>query len=424
MFQRNRLSLSFILFFLFMVVMILWIADTTGGSTILKTTRTTTTTTTPISTSSSTTTTFGRPFDPSCLQAWKERREKMRAIPELELLCQDPSTSFLQVASVPSHVPNNNNNATHSSKQEQQQKQQHPKILCVVLTQGSNHKTRLETVLEIWGYQCHRFIGASDIDDPTRYAYHIKGATEGYNGIYSKLMYTFRQILQMNITFDWILKADDDTHVIMENLYAFLESQQQQNQQQDQTKPIVYGRTMPWPKLVEVPNLGWFRTEEDEIFRQKFYMKFPSDTQRLIYVHGGPGYIMNRRYVEMTVEAYFESKDAVKGLISEDMAQSFNMLYRDIHPQSTYDPITRRERSHPESPRTMYENPYWLPVVQLWIQNTAAGEGCCSPTSISYHHMTPRDMRTLDYQLFACPKKNNNDNNNNKKKKKKKKKKK
>jgi hypothetical protein len=141
----------------------------------------------------------------------------------------------------------------------------------------------------------------------------------------------------------------------------------------------------------------------------RFYRKFPSTEQRLIYVHGGPGYIMNRAYVKATIHAYFESVDAVKGLISEDMAQSFNMLYRDIRPQSTLDVVTGRERSHPESPRSMYENPHWLPVVQANIQRRGDGDACCSPTSISFHHMTPRDMRILDYQLFVCPKNHKNE---------------
>lgn len=334
---------------------------------------------------------FARPFDPACIQTWKQRREEARAIPELKILCDDPSTSFLKVSAPPPP-----SNSTGNRRR--------PKILCVILTQASHHETRLETILQTWGFQCDRFIGASDKDDPSRYAYRIEGAVKGYLGIYSKIMLTLRLILQRDVPFDWVFKADDDTHVIMENLYAFLESQARTEEQNDPTLPIIYGRTMPWPLLAEVPALGWFLTKEESLFRKRFYEKFTSPHQRFVYVHGGPGYIMNRAYVQATVEAYFESTDAVKGLISEDMAQSFNMLYRDILPRSTFDVVTGRERSHPESPRTMFENPHWLPVVQASIQNTAEGIACCSPTSISYHHMTPHDMRILDYQLFACAK--------------------
>ena len=339
---------------------------------------------------------FGRPFDPACLQTWRQRREEVRALPELKLLCDDPSTSFLKVAAPPQ--PSNNTDST-----------QRPKILCVILTQASNHETRLEIILQTWGFQCDRFIAASDKDDPSRYAYRIEGAAEGYWGIYSKLMHTLRLILLRDIPFDWVFKADDDTHVIMENLYAFLASQAATEKQNGPTLPIIYGRTMPWPRLADVPSLGWFRTKEEIYFRKRFYEKFTSPHDRLVYVHGGPGYIMNRAYVQATVEAYFESAYAVKGLISEDMAQSFNMLYRDVLPRSTFDEVTGRERSHPESPRTMYENPHWLRVVQASIQNTAEGMACCSPTSISYHHMTPRDMQILDYQLFACQQSSRNE---------------
>jgi glycoprotein-N-acetylgalactosamine 3-beta-galactosyltransferase len=337
-------------------------------------------------TTTSSSSSFARPFDPSDLEVWKQRRWQAQGHPGLEMLCKDPAAAFLQVA------------ATNTTKR--------PKILCVILTQSNNHDTRLAAILQTWGYQCDRFVGASDQDDPTYYAYNITDAAPGYWGIYSKLMHTLRQILQDQIPFDWVFKGDDDTYVIMENLYAFLESQREHGSPPGgaPVPPIIYGRNMPWPTLKELHDNYWFRSTEEQEFRGRFFLKFPTLTENVVYVHGGPGYLMNRPYVEATVEAYFDSPDAIKGMISEDIAQSVNMMYRNILPRSTMDVKTGKERSHPESPRSMYENPDWLPNVQLNIQNVGNGQDCCSPSSISYHHMTPWEMLVLDYQLYACPK--------------------
>lgn len=345
---------------------------------------------------------FGlQPLSYKYRQSWKEQQKRAwrqvtshsrSGLEEHELLCQDPATRDLRVAGKVEDTTTTTTTTTHESYG--------PRILCVVLTTSSHHDTRLQTILQTWGWKCDGFLAASDQDDANYlYAFEIRGAAKGYWGIYNKLMLTYRQILQEKALqeFDWIFKADDDTYVIMENLRAFLESQQ--HSRLDMSQPHIFGRTMPWPRLAELKSFkGWFETPEAQGFRNRFFEKFTSQTQRLVYTHGGPGYLVNRRYMEMVVEAYFESHDAVKGPISEDMAQAFNMLYRHIRPHPTHD-THGREAFHPEPPRVMHEAPYWLPMMQESIQNVAAG---MSPYSISFHHMKPRDMILLDYQLHNC----------------------
>ncbi len=296
---------------------------------------------------------------------------------ELSFICNDPAISFLVHSNPPPDAP--------------------PKILCVVLTQASRHATRLDAILETWGRKCHHFIAASDEEDLSRRAFRIE-AQQGYWGIWDKLMQTLRIVLEQKIDFDWILKADDDTFVIMENLLSFLS-----NSTRNETQPLIYGRTMSWPRLVELKDfIGWFETPNDKAFRDRFFTKFPDRNRRLVYAHGGPGYLMNRKYIQVLVDAYFHSVDAVNGRVSEDLANSFTMLYRNITPHSTID-SQGKERSHPESPRTMYSDPKWLPWVQEAIQNRGEGARCCSPTSISYHHVNHLEMKLLEYQLYTCP---------------------
>ena len=112
---------------------------------------------------------------------------------------------------------------------------------------------------------------------------------------------------------------------------------------------------------------------------------------------------MNQRYIEVLVEAYFRTKDVAKGMISEDIGNAVTMMYRGVLPNSTIDRETGRERSHPESPMTMFSNPRWLPWVQEKIQNRGSGADCCSPTSVSFHHVNHRDMKLFWHQLYKCP---------------------
>jgi glycoprotein-N-acetylgalactosamine 3-beta-galactosyltransferase len=303
--------------------------------------------------------------------------------PKIEsLVCQDPVASFLKVLDPP---------------------HRRPKILCLILTQQSNHMTRLKAVHETWGRKCDKIIAASDLTDSSLDAYKIKSMS-GYLGIWDKLMQTLKLVVNQTLVeepYDWILKADDDTFVIMENLQSFLAGVTN-----DATKdvPLVYGRTMPWPKLKALADEfpGWFKTNRNKQFGKRFFEKFMTN-ETLVYSHGGPGYAMNWKYAEILVDAYFHSRDVVKGKLSEDLANAVTMLYRDIRPSSTFDATTGKERSHPESPQTMYDNPPWLPWVQRSIQNLGKGSECCSPTSISYHHVTDHNMRVLEHQLYACP---------------------
>jgi hypothetical protein len=87
----------------------------------------------------------------------------LQSIPEIiSRLCGDPSISYLQVLPPPPPPQSNT-----------------PKILCIVVTQSSNHATRLQTIQETWGPKCTDLITASDADNPNLKAHKID-AMEGY----------------------------------------------------------------------------------------------------------------------------------------------------------------------------------------------------------------------------------------------------
>jgi glycoprotein-N-acetylgalactosamine 3-beta-galactosyltransferase len=302
------------------------------------------------------------------------------------LVCNDPAVSFLTIAPAASH-------------------NHHPKILCLVLTIPKNHATRMQAVVDTWGRKCDILVGASSVRDPSLHTYPID-STEGYWGIFDKLLQTLRWIFTENRQdwdFDWILKADDDTYVIMENLHAFLNNLNSNESAVD--LPLVYGRVMAWPRLKRFKQTWFEKGSPNFKFGRRFYAKLGSQ-ETLRYAHGGPGYIMNRQYAKLLVDAYFNaSGNSLKGAIAEDMGGAATMLYHGVHPRSTVDHATNRQRMHPETPQTMFENPTWLEKAHRGMKHQLKGRGeeCCSPTSISYHYIAAYQMRLLEYQLYSCP---------------------
>ena len=447
----------------------------------------------------------------------------------IDITCNNPSVNMVTVASKKEQI----SKVTGKS----------PRILCIVLTHSEAHTTHIPIIQQTWGKKCTKLLFASDKegntedivdehlrhmnrdtgdgDDPTAgdpsvvgggsddeakhnasndndneenrhnrngrnnkhsEIIHIKSDV-GYWGIWDKLLQTLLYVhthYRIGHDYDWILKADDDTYFVMENLKAFLAKQidlreelqqakQQGEQQQSMTinnthntviggssrefrsriiqneqniqyfrtsftnyttptdndittinnrklygsldiynEPIVFARTMPFPKYKDLYIWkNWLSDKKNYWFGRKFN-KTGIDTEHgtVIYPHGGPGYIMNWMYVDMLVDSFVgrDPKSRVRGRVSEDIANAITMLYRGVTPYSTRDPSTNLERSHPEPPEIMYDNPKSLKNAQVNIENTGYGVKCCSPSSISYHHVRPEHMKLIDYQLYECPK--------------------
>jgi glycoprotein-N-acetylgalactosamine 3-beta-galactosyltransferase len=316
--------------------------------------------------------------------------------------CHNPAVAFLTVAPP---VPKN---------------QREPKILCFVLTHQENHDTRIRAIWDTWGNRCDKLVVASSNNDKSVNAVQIKGR-QGYWWIWDKLQKTLIH-LQNNYRddgYDWILKADDDSYVIMENLKAFLANQEAAREKKkgkaNEDRPLIYGRIMTVPTLGTLKTeWKWFSTIHNREFARKLYQKFDTNMP-MSYAHGGPGYVMNWKYVDRLIQVIQGDNElkgnVVRGKVGEDTANAVTMLLQyNVRPLSTGedDPKRKRsgvgvERSHPEPPHVMFENPTWLKEKQEHIDNTGNGTDCCAPDSISYHHLTPEDMRLLDYQLYKCP---------------------
>ncbi|CAF0774224.1 unnamed protein product [Adineta steineri] len=125
-------------------------------------------------------------------------------------------------------------------------KQLLPRVLCLILTTPKNFLSRVIAVNETWGPRCDRYFFVTESPTQTMTPEQInftqqipiapiQNITSGYGHLTQKstLAFLFAYEKYFN-DFDWVVKADDDTYLIVENLKAFLS-------QQNTSEPVTFG---------------------------------------------------------------------------------------------------------------------------------------------------------------------------------------
>ena len=112
------------------------------------------------------------------------------------------------------------------------------RICCMVLTSTKFFQTRTRAVYETWGTRCDKliFISESSNESTTNLPIvSIGNSQEGYEHLSSKSIFGFEYLYQHEFDrFDWFMKTDDDTYIIIDNLRKFL-------QDKDPSSPVSYG---------------------------------------------------------------------------------------------------------------------------------------------------------------------------------------
>ena len=102
------------------------------------------------------------------------------------------------------------------------------------MTSPKNHQAKAIHVKETWGKRCDKLLFASEKDDGTL-PFIVTPVEHGRDHLTAKTMAAFDYVYKHHLDeYDWFLKADDDTYVIVENMKYFLSSQ-------DPTKPVFFG---------------------------------------------------------------------------------------------------------------------------------------------------------------------------------------
>jgi glycoprotein-N-acetylgalactosamine 3-beta-galactosyltransferase len=199
---------------------------------------------------------------------------------------------------------------------------------------------------------------------PFSIAYIGDEKIEKYNQLSEKILLSLLYLYKRySHDYDWFFKADDDTYVIVENLRHLL-------------------RRRP-------SNIS-------------FYHGYIARTPDRYYPSGGAGYVLSQEALLQFGEQILIKPEKRK-LCNVDEAEDVNLAYClariGIFVTNARDD-QQLERFHP-----MTFEQHFMGKFTKWIEKNAQfeqkkGEQCCSPLTISFHSLSPEEMRMMHFLLY------------------------
>jgi glycoprotein-N-acetylgalactosamine 3-beta-galactosyltransferase len=239
-------------------------------------------------------------------------------------------------------------------------------IFCWILTAPLYHDTRVPAVNQTWLNRCDHgefFTSAPINDSRVPYTTVFASFSDDYGELFWKTIYALRYAYE-NISneFEWYLKADDDSYIIMENLRNYLS-------RLNSSEPLFIG------------------------FRMKPYLPHG-------YNSGG-AYVLSRAAMHLFSERLYQNQTLCPFNEWEDvgLAKCFERL--GIYPLDTRDNSGRQRFLAYDIQQTFDGSIDDSELSQFWLMDTPRkGFDAFSDELISVHHMSPEQIRTADLFLY------------------------
>ncbi len=235
-------------------------------------------------------------------------------------------------------------------------------VLCWVMTNRDNLRTRGKSIKETWGKRCNKlifFTTEKDYEFPVVALKLRNGKTDAWSKTREAWKYIYNH--HRNDA-DWFLAVDDETFVIVENLRLLLSKY-------DTNKAYYLGR--------------WFTVEGG-------------------YNSEGAGYVFSKKTLKGFVRVMKDSNKCSDVSLGEEGNVGKCLKSIGIHPSDTRDSM-KRETFHPLNPENhivpgSIKDDHWIhghnrfPVL--------SGADFCSDNSITFHYIRADYMYILEYLVY------------------------
>nr|XP_016930457.1 glycoprotein-N-acetylgalactosamine 3-beta-galactosyltransferase 1 [Drosophila suzukii]XP_036678654.1 glycoprotein-N-acetylgalactosamine 3-beta-galactosyltransferase 1 [Drosophila suzukii] len=231
------------------------------------------------------------------------------------------------------------------------------RILCMVMTSPKTHQSRAIHIQRTWGTRCNKLIFMSTKADK-QLGSVVLNVREGYSNSWHKTRASLEYVYKHHFhKYDWFLKADDDTYVIMENLRAFLYAYSPKT-------PVLFGDK--------------FQTHVKEG-----------------YTSGGSDYVLSKMALHRLIN---------QGFSNSSICTNRNYGYEDVELGRCLTAVgveTGDSRDEDGLSRFIPISPlHWYSQALLYNTTPDNTNDCCSSTAISFHFNNALEFYMLDYVVY------------------------
>ncbi|EGD74071.1 hypothetical protein PTSG_05763 [Salpingoeca rosetta] len=248
------------------------------------------------------------------------------------------------------------------------------KIFCWIMTNPKNHDTKAVTVRDTWARHCDKLVFVTTKRHPGLDVWIARlDQEESRDMLWAKSKQAWIRAYRRELNgYDWFIRGDDDTFMMMDNLREFLDD----------------------------------KSPEDLHYFGRYFLGHFNE-KRVPFYSGGSGTILSRGALRKLGRAVSQGKPIFNdwNTFADDMELGISMKRIGVPAVESLDAEGRNlfialgldaERSARKSDDP--NNWYWK-----YCPTAKEGKECCSTRWLGTHYVTPDEMRSLeDLHLMGC----------------------